>query len=98
MNDGLNKLDPSKEDAYWQSQFDKEHYYTAGASFDDYRSAYRTGFEGYYSHMGNAYPEVEAQLRSEWEAARGASRLSWEQARHAVQAAWQRVHANQRPA
>jgi hypothetical protein len=94
MNANLNQLDPSKEDSYWQSQFDKEHYYTPGASFDDYRGAYRTGCEGYYSHLGNAYSDVEAQLRQEWENARGPSRLGWEQARHAVRAAWDRMHAH----
>jgi hypothetical protein len=91
MNTNLNRIDPSKEDAYWQSQFDKEHYYEPGSSYDDYQSAYRTGYEGYSRYDGKAYDDVENDLKSDWERTKGNSNVAWEKAKHAVKAAWHRL-------
>jgi hypothetical protein len=91
MNGNMNRIDPSKEDAYWQNQFDKEHHYAPGASYDDFRSAYKTGYEGHDRYRGRPYEEVENDLKSNWEQAKGASSIAWDQARHAVKAAWHRL-------
>ncbi|HVI57928.1 MAG TPA: hypothetical protein VM619_03505 [Luteimonas sp.] len=91
VNANLNPLDPSKEDAYWQSQFDKEHYYVPGDTWDDYRSAYRAGYEGYDRYRGRPYVEVEGNLRADWERDRGTTRATWDKVKHAVKAAWHRM-------
>lgn len=91
MNTNMNRIDPSKEDAYWQSQFDKEHYVEPGTSYDDFRSAYRTGYEGYDRYRGRNYDEVENDLKSDWERTRGNTTVAWEKAKHAVKAAWHRL-------
>jgi hypothetical protein len=91
MNSNLNRLDPSQEDAYWQGQFNKEHYYVPGASWDDYRSAYRAGYEGYDRYRGRPYVEVEENLRADWERGKGATHATWDKVKHAVRAAWHRM-------
>lgn len=91
MNTNMNRIDPSKEDAYWQSQFDKEHYVEPGASYDDFRSAYKTGYEGYDRYRGRTYDEAENDLKSDWERTSGNTTVAWEKAKQAVKAVWHRL-------
>ena len=82
-------VNPTVEDAYWRENHLKQPY-AKGRPYDDYRPAYRTGYEG-YSEFGDeaTFEEREAELRKRYEAS--GSKLSWDEARPASQAAWQRV-------
>lgn len=84
-------LDTQAEADYWRGRYDKESYYEAGAGYDEYEGAYRTGYEGRGKYAGRKYDEVEHDLRQDWDTTKGKSRLAWEKAKHAVRAAWDRV-------
>ena len=83
-------VNPTAEEAFWKENFDKESYYEAGRTFDDYGPAYRLGLSG-RSRFEDPWPQVEPKLGTEWDTARASSTLDWERARPASQAAWQRV-------
>lgn len=82
-------VNPTAEDAYWRENHLKQPY-AKGRPYDDYRPAYRTGYEG-YSEFGEdaTFEEREAELRKRYESS--GSKLSWDEARAASQAAWRRV-------
>jgi phage tail tape-measure protein len=84
-------VDPTAEDTYWRTKYSDESYYQSGMTYDDYAPAYRTGFNGRSQHAGRKFDEVEDNLESSYNSAKGASPLSWEKAKHATRAAWDRV-------
>ncbi len=86
-------IDPDAEEAYWRENFRKETYYEKGLSFDDYRPAYRTGWEACARHPGRSYDEIERELQTDYNRNRGSSRLAWERGKHAVRAGWERLQA-----
>ena len=83
-------IDPTVEEAYWRDNFASRPY-AAGSTFDDYAPAYRYGWETYPRHAGRSFNEVESDLRTDWDNARGESRLDWDRARHAARDSWERV-------
>jgi len=86
------QVNPTEEDAYWRERYMSEPYYDRAYNYDDYRGAYRTGYEGYarQGRSGKRYEEIEPELRRDYERNYGTSRLGWDKARHAVRAAWHR--------
>lgn len=87
------QVNPTEEDAYWRDRYSNEPYYEGTYSYDDYRGAYRTGYEG-YSRLGTSgkrYEDIEPELRRDYERNYGTSRLGWDKARTAARAAWQRL-------
>jgi hypothetical protein len=84
-------VDPTIEDAFWSRHYGQEPYYEKGYTYDDYAPAYRTGYEARATYPGRRFDEVEDDLATRYERARGRSRLSWQQARPATLAAWNRV-------
>ena len=84
-------VDPTAEDAYWQSNYNRESYYDSASTYDDYGPAYRTGYTGYTEHRGRSFDEAEPTLRNSWENVKGTSRLTWEKAKDASRAAWDRA-------
>jgi hypothetical protein len=91
LQNNARRINPDTEDAYWQSQYQNENYYEAGSKYDDYRSAYRTGYEGYGRYGDRKFDEVENDLRNDWERAKGNTQMAGDKAKHAVKAAWHRV-------
>ncbi len=85
------KIDPTVEDGYWKSKYSTRTYADKNVSYDAYRPAYRTGYEGYTRYPGKKYDEVEADLQRDYEKSRGNSSLSWDKAKLATRDAWQRV-------
>jgi len=87
------QVNPTEEDAYWKENYLNEPYYDRGYTYDDYKGAYRTGYEGFsrYGRSGKRYEDVETDLRRDYERAHGSGRLGWEKAKSAVKAAWGRV-------
>lgn len=84
-------VNPTAEEQFWSVSYRDEPYFKSGYSFDDYRPAYRVGYEGYRLHPGKTYEEVEDFLRDEYIRNRGNSRLAWEDARAATRSAWSRL-------
>jgi uncharacterized protein (TIGR02271 family) len=86
------RVDPTAEEAYWREQYVREPYYDKNYSYEDYRNAYRAGYEGYsrLGGSGRSFEEFEPQLRGDYERSASKSKLRWEDARHAARAAWNR--------
>jgi hypothetical protein len=86
-------FDPSPWDAYWRENYASRPYVGDGASFDDYGPAFRYGTLSYArTDHPREWHEVESELESGWESARGTSRLGWNEAKLAVRDAWNRMH------
>lgn len=85
------KVDPTVEDTYWRANFTKRKYVDAGAAFETYQPAYRTGYEGRGLYPGKSYEEVEADLQRNYEKSNGNSGLSWIKAKQATRDAWHHV-------
>lgn len=89
-------IDADAEEAYWRENFRKETYFEKGLSFDDYRPAYRTGWEARGRYPGRTYEEIERELQADYNRNRGSSRLAWERSKHAVRAGWERFERTDR--
>jgi len=85
------KIDPTAEDAYWRSNYERESYFQKGMSYDDYNPAYKLGWESRGRYAGKRFDEVESDLGRDYESRRGGSKLSWNHGKHAARAAWNRV-------
>lgn len=83
--------DPTAEDAYWEENHRLKPYYISDYDYNDYRPAYRMGYEGFQRQESRSYEEAESQLARQWEERRGGSRLTWESAREAVRDGWHHV-------
>lgn len=90
-NQNTNTTVNANDRSYWETQYNKEPYYQAGRSYQDYESAYRTGAEGRVRYPDRDFDTVETDLKSEWETAKGSSQLNWDNAKNAVRAAWDRA-------
>lgn len=83
-------VNPTLEDAYWRDAYEREPYYVAGRSYDEYRPAYELGWRA-AERPGADFDTFESEWVREWTTARGTSQLEWDQARPAVRAAWERA-------
>ncbi|MEO7762304.1 MAG: hypothetical protein ABIS68_10385 [Casimicrobiaceae bacterium] len=84
-------IDPTLEDAYWRDNYSSRPYIASGATYDDYGPAYRYGVDSYTRYPGKKFDEVESDLSSDWNRAKGTSRLEWEKAKNATRDSFQRV-------
>jgi hypothetical protein len=84
-------IDPTFEDTYWRENYSTRPYVAEGSGYDDYGPAYRYGVDTFGRHDGRSFDEVEPELASGWDRARGTSRLEWSNAKHASRDAWHRV-------
>ena len=85
------RVNPTVEDAYWRENFETRPYVRDDASYDEYRPAYRYGWESRERLAGREFDEVEPELERGWTGARGGSRLEWTDAREATRDAWRRI-------
>lgn len=83
------KIDPTVENAYWEKNYRTRSYVRADESYDVYRPAYQTGYEGYGQYGNKSYDEVERDLQNDYSKRSG--KLGWDQAKPAVKDAWQRA-------
>ena len=84
-------VNPTLENEYWQTNYTTRPYFSTGVPYDEYRPAYRYGWESRSRYSGLTWDDAEEELERNWDKARGASKLSWAQAKHAVRDAWHRV-------
>ncbi len=85
-------VNPTAEDAYWRDAHRSEPYYDAAYGYEDYRPAYRTGYEGAARYAAtSSFADAESRLREDYTRNRGTSALEWNTARQATYSAWNRV-------
>ncbi len=84
-------IDPTNEDGHWQSHHTGQ-VYGSHASYDRYKTAYRTGYEGVGRHgLDKSYSDVEDDLKTSYESAKQNTDVTWDHAKHAARAAYDRV-------
>jgi hypothetical protein len=83
-------------DEYWRSNFSSRPY-AAGRDYADYEPAYHYGEESFHRYPGRRYEDVETDLESGWERAKGKSKLGWQEAKAAVKDAWHRLAGHPEP-
>lgn len=90
------KIDPTREDAYWRENHSRQGW-ARGRSYDDFRPAYRAGYEGYgqYGVAGKTFEESEAELRRSYESQKPV--VTWDEARPASLAAWRKFDQKNPP-
>jgi len=82
------RVDPRREDAYWQSVYWAQPYYRPGCGYEeDYASAYCVGYCG-YAQYGGSFDDAEKSLCANWVRIKGDSCLTVEEALQAIRAAW----------
>jgi len=81
-----------QEDLWWQENFSSRPY-AAGYTYEEFRPAYRYGFESARHNMGRTWKDVESDLRTGWDKFehRSAGGSTWENIKDAVRDAWHRV-------
>ena len=81
-----------QEDQWWQENFSSRPY-AAGYTYDEFRPAYRYGFESGRHNMGRTWKDVEGDLRTGWDKFehRSPGGSTWENIKDAVRDAWHRV-------
>jgi hypothetical protein len=86
------RVNPTQEEEYWRTNYVSRPYIQNERTYDDYQSAYRSGYEGFrqYAAQGKTYEEVEPNLQREYELS-SQSALTWEEARYASRDAWDRL-------
>ena len=83
-------VNPDAEDAYWRENYRSRPYVASGKPYDEYRDAYRYGWESRASRPGT-WDEAESDLSNGWDRARSTSSLAWTDAKEAVRDGWHRV-------
>jgi phage tail tape-measure protein len=78
-----------EEDDYWRGSFASRPY-AAGSSYEEFRPAYRYGWESRARDPERSFEEAESELRRGWEEGEGHD-LAWERAKQAIRDAWHRV-------
>jgi hypothetical protein len=81
-----------EEDIWWRDNFPSRPY-AVGRTYEEFRPAYRYGYESGAHHMGRDWNEVEPDLRSGWDKfeGRGSGGARWEDIKDAVKEAWHRI-------
>jgi uncharacterized protein YcfJ len=85
------KIDPTREDAYWRENYKTRPYIGKDDRYEDYGPAYGYGVTAFTRYPDQDFDDVEADLSREWASARGTSTLGWDRARDASRDAWARV-------
>ena len=84
-------VNPTAEDAYWRENYRTRPYYQAGTDYEDFRPAYKYGWESHGRYYGKSFDESEADLRRDWEKDPACKNLTWDRARSAARDACDRV-------
>lgn len=83
-------IDPTVEDAYWRENFRTRPYVKSGYDYNDYRDAYRYGWES-RARTNKTWDDAAFELENGWDRAKAKSRLAWADAKEAVRDGWHRV-------
>ena len=83
-------IDPTTEDSWLSEYFGSRTARREGETADHHRLAFQYGLRSAERHIDRRFDDVEPDLRSGWEKARGTSTMSWDDASGAVQHAFER--------
>ena len=83
-------VNPTEEDTFWSNAYANRNY-AQGRSYDEWRPAYRYGWETRGQHANRNWNEAENDLERGWENFKGESRLKWNEAKNATRDAWDRL-------
>ena len=80
------------EDLWWRGAFPSRPY-SPGHKYEDFRPAYRYGYESGMRHEGRSWEDVKENLRTGWDRfeGRGPGGAAWENIEDAVRDAWDRI-------
>jgi phage tail tape-measure protein len=84
-------IDPTVEDRYWRENYAHRPYYDANTPYDQYKPAYRYGWESRAKSAHQSFDEVEESLKRHWDSVKDRSTLTWDKAKHATRDAWNRI-------
>lgn len=80
------------EDTFWRNEFRTRPYVRPGASYDEYRDAYRYGWESRAANQtATGWDQISNDLEKGWEKAKRSSRLAWNEAKEAIRDGWHHV-------
>ena len=81
-----------QEDAWWRENYGGRPYAT-GRNYEEFRPAYKYGYESGQHHLGRSWNDVQADLQTGWDRyeGRGGAESTWEKVKDAVSDAWHRV-------
>ena len=83
-------VDPSVENQYWSTNFQSRPYVRNGAKYDEYRDAYRYGWES-RAKSTSTWAAAMDEIEQGWDKAKEKSSLAWQDAKEAVHDGWNRV-------
>ena len=89
-------IDPTAEEAYWESNYKDRPYVKSGEAYDSYRPAYRYGYDAYAQYPEKSFDDVETHLERDWPQSKKTSPLQWNEARGAVRDAYERTGSEYR--
>ena len=84
-------VNPTREDAYWRSNYVDRPYFDGSKTFEDYGPAYGLAVNKYPGYADRRFEDVESDLSADWPSSRGASSLDWNEAKPAARDAWDRL-------
>jgi hypothetical protein len=79
------------DDTYWRSNYASRPYASGSSNYDQWRGAYRYGFESANRYSGRNWNDVESDLSKGWNSYEYRGTSTWEQIKGAVRDAWDRV-------
>jgi uncharacterized protein (TIGR02271 family) len=84
-------IDPTTEDEWLHEYFGSRANRRTDEKPESYRPAYHYGLQSAERHAGRRFEDVEPELRTGWDAARGNCPMGWDDARDAVRHAFDRT-------
>ena len=87
-----NAINPETHATYWQETHASQPYASDGGTFEQYRSAYHTGYTGAQEHGATkTFADAESTLKSTYEKAKDSTGLGWDKAKLATKAAYDKA-------
>lgn len=90
---GGEAVDPTVEDSYWRENYRNRPYVLTGKPYEEYRSAYRYGWESASrpDYGNRRFEEVEGDLERGWDRAKGETKEKWFEIKDATRDAYNRA-------
>lgn len=79
------------EERWWRDNYRTRPYVDANRSFDEYRPAYRYGYESARRLGSRNWDEAEPELRAGWDRYEERGQSTWEDVKDSVRDIWHRM-------
>ena len=86
-------VNPTVEEEYWRSEYQKRPYYKTGTDYDTYQPYYKYGYEAATrpEYRGRKFEDVERQLETEWPSYKGRATGEFGEFKGATRDAYERA-------